>query len=112
VAGVFISAITEAELRYGVAILPGGKRRADLAAAIAAMLEADFAGRILPFDSSAAVAYAEVASGRGQAGRPIAQADAEIVAIARSRGATLATRNVSDFIGCGVSIINPWEAVA
>jgi predicted nucleic acid-binding protein len=111
IGSVFISAVTEAELRYGVALLPDGKRRAGLAAAIAAMLEVDFAGRILPFDSSAAIAYAEIASGRCHAGRPIAQADAEIAAIARSRGAALATRNVTDFVDCGVKIINPWELV-
>lgn len=109
-ASVFVSAITEAELRYGVAVLPDGKRRASLAAEIAGMLEVDFAGRILPFDSAAAIAYAEVTSGRRKAGRPISQADAQIAAVARSRGAKLATRNVSDFDGCGVEIINPWLA--
>jgi toxin FitB len=69
VASVFI-AVTEAELRYGVALLPSGKRRAALAAEIAAMLEVDFAGRILPFDSPAAVAYATLAADRARpAGR-------------------------------------------
>jgi predicted nucleic acid-binding protein len=72
------------------------------------MLEDDFVGRILPFDSAAAVALAEIAATRRQAGRPIAQADAQIAAIARSRGAALATRNVSDFLGCGIKVVNPW----
>jgi predicted nucleic acid-binding protein len=112
VASVFISAVTEAELRYGVALLPDGKRRAALAAEVAAMLEVDFAGRILPFDSPAAVAYAALAVSRREAGRPISQADAQIAAIARSRGAELATRNVTDFEECGVEIINPWGAVS
>ncbi|GLR66947.1 ribonuclease VapC [Acidocella aquatica] len=108
-ASVFISAITEAELRYGVALLPAGKRRSALAVTIEAMLVEDFGGRILPFDSQAAIAFAEIATARRQAGRPISQADAQIAAIARSRGATLATRNVADFEQCGITIINPWH---
>lgn len=111
-ASVFISAITEAELRYGIALMPSGKRRSALAAEIEAMLGADFNGRILPFDSPAAIAFAEIAAERRQAGRPISQADAQIAAIARSRGAALATRNVPDFEGCGVEIINPWSSTS
>ena len=111
-ASVFISAITEAELRYGLALMPSGKRRSALAVEIEAMLGEDFSGRILPFDSPAAVAFAEIAAERRQAGRPISQADAQIAAIARSRGAALATRNVPDFEGCGVEIINPWSSAS
>ena len=105
---VFISAITEAELRYGVTLLPPGKRRSSLVAVIDEMLAEDFTGRILPLDSAAAVAFAELAATRRQAGRPIAQADAQIAAIASSRGATLATRNVSDFDACGINVVDPW----
>ncbi len=108
-ASVFICTITEAELRYGAALLPTGKRRTALTSEIEAMLEGDFGGRILPFDSLAAQAFAVLASERRQAGKPIAQADAQIAAIARSRGAALATRNVSDFEACGVRVINPWQ---
>jgi predicted nucleic acid-binding protein len=111
-ASVFISAITEAELRYGLALMPPGKRRSALAVEIENMLGEDFSGRILPFDSPAAVAFAEIAAERRQAGRPISQADAQIAAIARSRGAALATRNVPDFEGCGVEIINPWSSAS
>jgi predicted nucleic acid-binding protein len=109
-ASVFICAITEAELRYGAALLPDGKRRVALTAEIEGLLGEDFGGRILPFDSLAAQAFAVVASERKQAGKPISQADAQIAAIARSRGASLATRNVPDFEGCGVDVINPWVA--
>lgn len=108
-ASLFISAITEAELRYGAALLPSGKRRSALTAEIDGMLEEDFDGRILPFDRLAAQAFAVIAADRRQAGRPISQADAQIAAIARSRGAALATRNVPDFDGCGVEVINPWS---
>jgi predicted nucleic acid-binding protein len=108
-ASLFISAVTEAELRFGLALLPDGKRRSQLVAEVDDMLAGDFADRILPFDSPAAIAYARIASGRRKSGRPIAQADAQIAAIAQSRGATLATRNVTDFAGCGVDLIDPWH---
>ncbi len=102
-------AITEAELLYGAALLPSGKRRSALTAEIEGMLEEDFGGRILPFDRLAAQAFAAIAAARRGAGRPISQADAQIAAIARSRGASLATRNVPDFDSCGVEVINPWS---
>ena len=111
-ASVFVCAITEAELRYGLALMPPGKRRSALVAEIEDMLGEEFSGRILPFDSPAAVAFAEIAAERRQTGRPISQADAQIAAIARSRGAALATRNVPDFEGCGVEIINPWSSAS
>ncbi|MGE4482449.1 type II toxin-antitoxin system VapC family toxin [Acidocella sp.] len=107
-AGIFISAITEAELRYGLALLPDGQRRRRLLVQAQAMLAEDFAGRILPFDSAAAEAYAPIAAARRLAGRPISQADAQIAAIAASRGAALATRNVMDFTDCGITILDPW----
>ncbi len=109
-ASLFISAVTEAELRYGVMLLPEGRRRTDLMAAIEGMLIEDFAGRILPFDSAAAVAYAAIAASRREVGKPISQFDAQIAAIAQSRGAELATRNVADFEGCEVEVTNPWMA--
>ncbi len=110
-ASLFISAVTEAELRFGLALLPDGKRRGKLAEAVENMLVEDFAGRILPFDSAAASAYAQIAASRRKAGRPIAQFDAQIASIARSRSASLATRNVGDFEGCGVELINPWTSI-
>jgi toxin FitB len=72
----------------------------------------DFAGRILPFDTAAATAYVDIVSARRAAGRPISQFDAQIAAIARHAGAKLATRNVNDFDLCGVSMVNPWIALA
>lgn len=109
-ASLFIAAITEAELRYGLALLPEGQRQRHLIFQAEAMLTEDFANRILPFDSAAAVAYAQIAAARRQAGRPIAQADAQIAAIALSRGAAVATRNVADFADCGIAVLNPWGA--
>jgi predicted nucleic acid-binding protein len=81
---LFITAVTEAELRYGAAILPQGRRRKTITSAIDAMLTEDFDERILPFDSSASIAYATIAAERRHAGRPIAQFDAQIAAIAAS----------------------------
>lgn len=107
-AGLFISAVTEAELRTGVAILPEGQRRDRLQAAIDGMIAEDFLGRVLPFDSDAARAYADIAARRRAAGRPIAEADCQIAAIARTTGALVATRNVKDFDSCGVDVVNPW----
>ena len=105
---IFLSAVSEAELRYGVATMPAGRRRDILAATIEEHVERDFAGRILSFDSSAAQAYATIAAERRAAGRPIAPFDCQIAAIARSRGASVATRDTGGFEGTGVDVINPW----
>jgi hypothetical protein len=109
-AALFLSAITEAELRTGIAILPEGPRRDRLQIALEAMIAQDFQTRILPFDSAAARAYADIAAARRATGRLIAEADCQIAAIARAMGAPVATRNVRDFDGCGVTLINPWGA--
>ena len=106
-ATMFLTAVSEAELRFGVAILPAGRRRNALEAAMRRWLERGFAERILPFDSAAAEAYAEIAADRRQAGRPIGEADCQIAAISRSRGASLVTRNVRDFEGTGVEVVDP-----
>ena len=107
---VFLSVIAEAELRYGAAILPPGRRRDRLRAQIEEVLQTDFAGRILPFDRNAARAYADVGASRRSAGDPIGHADCQMAAIAHSVGASVATRNVRHFRNCGVPIINPWAA--
>jgi predicted nucleic acid-binding protein len=107
---LYTTAITQAELLYGVELMPMGKRRSALHAAITKILTQIFAGRILPFDSAAAEAYAELAASRRAMGRPISEADAQIAAIARSHGASLATRNARDFEHCGIKVLNPWGA--
>lgn len=105
---LFVSAVTQAEMMLGARLLPAGKRRTLLENAVQAMFDEDFAGRTLPFDSPAVPAYVDIVSSRRAAGRPVSQFDAQIAAIARHHGATLATRNVSDFEGCGLSVVNPW----
>ena len=106
---LFTTTITQGEILYGIAILPQGKRQEKLQKLANLMFRKDFAGRILPFDQNSAVAFAKIASKRRQNGQPISQADAQIAAICCSHNATIATRNVDDFKGCDIAIINPWE---
>jgi toxin FitB len=105
-----ITAITLAELLYGVARLADGRRKAELADLIEAMVADDLDHRVLAFDETAAVHYADIVTQRERAGRPISAADAQIAATCRSHGAVLATRNVADFVDTGIAIVNPWEA--
>ncbi len=107
---LYTTSITEAEILHGVMLLPSGRRRKAFEAATEAMFREDFSGRVLPFGSQAALPYARIAVARRRAGRPISQFDAQIAAIAVSVGAALATRNVTDFEGCGVELVNPWDA--
>ncbi len=106
---LFVSAVTQAEMLLGARLLPCSKRRQQLETALDTMFREDFAGRLLPFDSAAAAAYAAVVAAHRSAGRPISQFDAQIAAIALSRRVVLATRNVSDFEGCGLTLTNPWS---
>ena len=108
-AALFTTAITRGELLYGVGLLAESRRKSSLLAAVRAILDQDLAGRVLSFDPDAADAYAGIASSRRTAGIPISQFDAMIAAIARSRGASVATRNAKDFAQCGVDVIDPWQ---
>jgi predicted nucleic acid-binding protein len=108
-ASVFTTAVSQAEILYGIAILPKGRRQSVLLTAAVLMFEEDFRGRVLPFDSEAATIYASLASTRRQGGLPISFADAQIAAVTQSRGGRLATRNVRDFADCGIEIVNPWD---
>jgi predicted nucleic acid-binding protein len=109
IAGIFTTALTQAEIFYGLALLPEGRRRDELVAAARLMFEVDLAGRVLPFDGEAATAYPDIVVGRKAIGKATSQIDAQIAAIARSRGARLATRNVRDFTNCGIVVVDPWE---
>ncbi len=106
---LYTTSVSKAEILYGIAVLPEGWRRLALAAAAEAMFADDFAGRVLPFDEAAAVRYAEIVAGRRREGRPIEAFDAQIAATALVAGAALATRNIGDFAGCGLTVIDPWE---
>jgi predicted nucleic acid-binding protein len=107
-AALFTTTVTRAEVLYGIRLLPNGRRKQALLEAALAIFNEDLAGRVLSFDSDASDAYAEIGAARKIAGKPISQFDAMIAAITRSRGASLATRNVKDFGDCGISVVNPW----
>ena len=107
---LFFSAVGEAELRYGAAILPAGRRRESLVSDIERMLRDAFDDRVLPFDSGAARAYADIAASRRSSGRSVPPADCQIAAIARSRDMAVATRNVRDFEDMDIKVIDPWKA--
>ena len=105
---LFTTAVCQAEILAGIAILPDRRRRIGLAAAAQAMFMEDFMGRVLPFDADAAAAYTEMFALRRRAGRPAVTIDLMIAATAQSRGACIVSRNVADFTDCGVAVIDPW----
>jgi predicted nucleic acid-binding protein len=105
---LFVTAITVGEISYGIARLPDGKRKSDLRVAADETFDVDFTDRVLAFDKGAAEHYGHVVSQRERSGRPISMADAMIASICLSYSASLATRNVADFDGVGLHLINPW----
>jgi toxin FitB len=105
---LFTTTISLAEILYGIELLPPGKRRTALVKVAEKIFGELFAGRLLVFDGQAARAFSPIAIDRRLGGRPISLFDAQIAAIARANGATLATRNTSDFEGCVVRLVNPW----
>lgn len=107
---LWVSAVSEAEIALGIALLPSGKRQDSLALAAVAMFAEDFAERCLPFDHTATGHYAQLVEHRTRLGLPISTEDAQIATIALSHGLQLATRNVKDFREIpGLSVLNPWE---
>lgn len=108
-ADIWISAITVAEIRLGLALLPDGQRKTLLAEQAELMFREEFAAACLPFDEQAAGVYATIVAQRKRQGRPITVEDAQIAAIALAADMTLATRNTKDFEGInGLQIFNPW----
>ena len=107
------SAITQAELLAGIAILPDGKRRDALAQSVYQIFENDMPGRCIAFGSGAAQQYALIRAQRRRAGRPVTTEDAQIAAIALAAHLKLVTRNTKDFEDIdGLFLVNPWQAVA
>jgi predicted nucleic acid-binding protein len=106
--GLYTTAVTIAEIRYGIARMPEGRRRQSLHQA-ADEIFAAFPRQVLPFDLASASAYADIVVSREQQGNPISGFDAQIAAICRSQVASLATRNTRDFIDTGISLLDPWQ---
>jgi len=105
---LYLSAITVAELRFGMASLPTGKRRDSLQESLEKQILPLFAGRVLPFDLRASQAYGERMAGARAQGQAIGTADGYIAATAAAHGMMVATRDVSPFEAAGVGVINPW----
>ncbi|WP_342245211.1 type II toxin-antitoxin system VapC family toxin [Pseudomonas sp. OTU5201] len=103
-----ICSITVAEIFYGIARMPDGKRKDALYAFATDMFDEEFAGNILPFDADAAMHYADLVAATEGRGKIADMADGQIAAIARLHGAKIATRNVRHFEAFGVPLLNPW----
>lgn len=109
VATLFLTAISLAELRYGIAVLPNGKKKNGLKKAMEERIIPLFANRILSFDENAAKVYAHIRSNARTAGKAIAATDGYIAAIAAAHGFRIATRDVAPFKAAKVPVINPWN---
>jgi len=104
-----ITALTAAELRAGVALLPESRRKDELGMRIESLLVETFAGYVLAFDVGSSAYYAEVLAVRTRGGRPITTFDAQIAAVCRQYDSVLATRNTTDFTDTGIQLVNPWD---
>jgi predicted nucleic acid-binding protein len=107
---LYLSTISVTELRYGIALLPDGKRKESLRASLNDRILPLFESRILPFDMEAAEICAELRARVKALGQGIGTADSYIAAIAGAKGLTVATRHTQPFEAAGVSVINPWKA--
>jgi toxin FitB len=110
--GVFVSAITLAELHFGIARLDNGRNKARMLEAITKLGQETFEGRVLGFDSRAAAHFGAIRASREKAGRPINFPDAAIASLTVTYGLTLATRNTKDFDGLNIPLVNPFEPQA
>ncbi|HXW53758.1 MAG TPA: type II toxin-antitoxin system VapC family toxin [Myxococcota bacterium] len=106
---LFLTAITVAEIDYGLSILPDGVRRDSLRTAFEKVVEEGFAFRVLPFDENAARFYGQIMSHNKNLGRLMSLFDGQIASIAHAHKAAVATRNIKDFDECGLVLINPFE---
>ena len=107
---VWITSVTLFEARFGLALLPKGRRRKALEAAFERLLKDDLEDRVLDFDGAAAGEAALLAADRQKRGRPVDMRDTQIAGIALARRATLATRNVRHFRDLNVPVVDPWQA--
>jgi len=106
---LFLTATSLSELLVGLEILPAGKRKQSLSAALGQLLEVLFGSRVLPFDQRAALAYAPLVARARSGGRLISVADGQIAAIVAVHGFSVATRDTAPFVAAGVPVVNPWQ---
>lgn len=109
IATLYLTAITVAELRFGIAALPQGAKRKRLQEDFEETILSLFIGRILPFDEESTYVYATIRASAKVAGRAIGVADGFIAAVAMQHGFTIATRDASPFEAAGLTVINPWD---
>ncbi len=107
-----LTVIAIAEILRGIERLPKGKRRQKLEQSFKEFIQKGFSGRILPFDEASAYLYGGIATGREKAGLSVDPVDLMIAAMAKKIQASIATRNIKDFEGCGITLINPWQSLA
>ena len=107
---LYLTAVSLSELLLGIALLPSGRRRDGLDAALTELMEHLFGSRILPFDEAAAARYATLMAKARAAGRAISAADGQIAAIAAVHGFSVATRDTAPFLAAGVPVLDPWAA--
>ena len=105
---LWLTAITATELQTGIERMPEGAKRRNLEVQIRAILDEDFSGRIAAIDVDAAPYYAEIAAAKARLGQKVEVLDVQIAAIARLRGAVVATRNIKNFDNCGIELVDPW----
>src|SRR5665213_1323399 len=108
---LYTTSVTVGEALYGLEIMPAGRRRERLTRITLDVFDVELREKILPFDEHAARHYSRTLASRRREGKPISAFDAQIAAITLAAGASLATRNVADFEGCGVKLIDPWKAI-
>ena len=104
-----VTAVTAAEIRAGIELMPSGRRRDDIERRMDQLLTGAFDRRVYPFDAGSSGHYARAVATRTRSGHPIGALDAQIAAICLQHGAELATRNTDDFTGVGLTVINPWD---
>ena len=107
---LYLSSVTVAELRFGVAVMPEGQRRSIYQERLEKEVLPAFTGRVLPFDLAASRAYADLMAGARLTGKAIGKADGYIAATASACGLMVATRDISPFEAAGLKLVNPWEA--
>ena len=106
---IFTTSISQAEVFFGIRVMPAGMRRDELENTARVLFFKDLVGRVLSFDGDAAEIYATISVKRRSIGRPIQELDAQIASIALLHGASLATRNVRDFEHLDLDLVNPWD---
>ena len=107
-ASIWVTSITVFESRFGLALLPPGRRRQALQASFESLLADDLEHRVLPFDGEAASQAALIGATRQHAGRPVDMRDMQIAGIVVARRATLATRNLRNFDDLPTPVVSPW----